>query len=151
MKAQTRRSETRWYTTCSYVATMQAERAYEFSPSVKNANRVIAVGTGAALLAYGAVRRSQAGAWIAAASVPFFYRAFAGHWPEPFRALGANGNTKKALSGDRGAHVREAVRLGLPIHEVTDPRGRRNRPSGCSRHETPMNTLEFNIPGPRRL
>ena len=106
---------------------MQAQHASGFSPSVKNANRVIAVGTGAALLAYGAVRRSPAGAWIAAASVPFFYRAFAGHWPEPFRSghwpepfrsLGANGNTKRALSGDRGVHVREAVRLELPIHEV---------------------------------
>ena len=85
---------------------------------LENANKVIAVGTGAALLAYGAVRRSPAGAWIAAASVPFFYRAFVGHWPEPFRALGANGNTKRALSGDRGVHVREAVRLELPIHEV---------------------------------
>jgi len=97
---------------------VQVESAYEFSPSVKNAEKVMAVGTGAALLAYGAVRRSPAGAWIAAASVPFFYRAFVGHWPEPFRALGANGNTKKALSGDRGVHVREAVRLELPIHEV---------------------------------
>ena len=74
---------------------MQAERVYELSPSVRNAHKVIAVGTGAALLVYGAVRRSAAGAWIAAASVPFFYRAFTGHWPEPFRALGANGDTKE--------------------------------------------------------
>jgi hypothetical protein len=88
------------------LTTMQAERAYEFSPSVRNANKVIAVGTGAALLAYGAVRQE------------------------------------------------------LPIHEVyprgsstaqTDPRGGRHRASGGSRHDTPMNTLEFNIPRPRRL
>jgi len=97
---------------------VHVESTYEFSPSVKNAEKAIAVGTGAALLAYGAVRRSPAGAWIAAASVPFFYRAFTGDWPEPFRVLSANGNTKKALSGDRGVHVREAVRLELPIHEV---------------------------------
>ena len=118
---------------------MQVERAYEFSPSVKNAEKVIAVGTGAALLACGAVRRSPAGAWIAAASVPFFYRAFAGHWPEPFRALGANGNAKKALSGDRGAHVREAVRL-----RPADPRGNRSsRPTQSpKRLLPPRNTHE---------
>jgi uncharacterized membrane protein len=97
---------------------MQAEHIDPPFTSVSNANNLIAVGTGAALLAYGAMRRSPAAAWIAAASVPFLYRGFVGHWPEPWRALAPNGDTKTALSGDRGVHVREAVRLELPIHQV---------------------------------
>jgi uncharacterized membrane protein len=97
---------------------MQAEHVDAPSTSVRNANNMIAVGTGTALLAYGAMRRSPAGAWIAAASIPFLYRGIVGHWPEPFRTLASNGDTKTALSGDRGIHVREAVRLELPIHEV---------------------------------
>src|SRR5262245_24203916 len=99
---------------------MQAEHIYEYEspPSLAHANNLIAVGTGAALLAFGALRRSQAGAWLAAASVPFFYRGIVGHWPEPFHALNANGETRTELGGDRGVHVREAVRLELPIHTV---------------------------------
>jgi uncharacterized membrane protein len=97
---------------------MQAQPPYERSTSVRNTSNFIAAGTGAALLAYAAIRRSPAGGWLAAASVPFFYRAVIGHWPEPFHALGANGDTRRALSGNRGVHVREAVRLELPINEV---------------------------------
>jgi len=99
---------------------MQAEHIDEDeSPtSLAHANNLIAVGAGAALLAFGALRRSQAGAWLAAASVPLFYRGIVGHWPEPFHAFGTNGDTRTALAGDRGVHVREAVRLELPIHTV---------------------------------
>jgi uncharacterized membrane protein len=97
---------------------MQAERVDAPSTSITNANHIIAVGTGAALLAYGAMRRSPAGAWIAAASVPFLYRGIVGQWPEPFRRLTSNDDTRTALSGPRGVHVREAVRLELPIQQV---------------------------------
>jgi uncharacterized membrane protein len=97
---------------------MQAEYTYESSTSLAHANNLIAVGAGAALLAYGAFRRSQSGAWLAAAAVPFLYRGIVGHWPEPFHALGANGDTRTALAGARGVNVREAVRLELPIHTV---------------------------------
>jgi uncharacterized membrane protein len=97
---------------------MQAEHTYESPTSLTYANNLIAVGAGAALLAYGAFRRSHGGAWLAAAAVPFLYRGIVGHWPEPFHALGANGDTRTALAGDRGVNVREAVRLELPIHTV---------------------------------
>lgn len=97
---------------------MLAEQTHASSTSLARANNWLAFGTGTVLLTYGALRRSQAGAWLAAASVPFLYRGFAGHWPEPFHALATNEDTKTALGGDRGVHVREAVRLELPIHEV---------------------------------
>jgi uncharacterized membrane protein len=97
---------------------MQAEQTYDSPASLTHADNLIAVGAGAALLAYGALRRSTAGAWLAAASVPFLYRGIVGRWPEPFHAFGVNGDTRAALGGDRGVHVREAVRLELPIHQV---------------------------------
>lgn len=97
---------------------MQAEHTYESATSLAHANNLMAVGAGAALLAFGALRRSPARAWLAAAAVPFLYRGIVGHWPEPFHALGTNGDTRAALGGDRGVHVREAVRLELPIHQV---------------------------------
>ena len=98
-------------------ATMPAEHA-DAPTSLAHANNLIAIGTGAALLTYGAIRRSPAGPWIAAAAVPFLYRGIVGHWPEPFHALGTNGDTRTELGGERGVHVREAVRLELPIHQV---------------------------------
>jgi uncharacterized membrane protein len=97
---------------------MNAEHVDAPFTSLSNANNLIAVGTGAALLAYSAMRRSPAAAWIAVASVPFLYRGIAGHWPEPLRTLAPDGDTKTALSGDGGVHVREAVRLELPIQQV---------------------------------
>jgi uncharacterized membrane protein len=97
---------------------MQAEHTHASSTSLAHANNLIAIGTGAVLLTYGAIRRSPLAPWIAAAAVPFLYRGIVGHWPEPLHALAANGDTKTALGGDRGVHVREAVRLELPIHQV---------------------------------
>lgn len=97
---------------------MQAEHAHTSSASLSHANNLIAIGTGAALLTIGAFRRSPAGPWFAAAAVPFLYRGIVGHWPEPFQAFGTNGDTREALGGDHGVHVRDAVRLELPIHQV---------------------------------
>jgi uncharacterized membrane protein len=96
---------------------MEAERAYS-SSALTQTNNLIAIGTGAALLTYGALRRSPSAAWFMAASVPFLYRGFAGHWPDAFHAFGTNGDTRAALGGERGVRVRESVRLELPVHEV---------------------------------
>jgi len=97
---------------------MQAEHAHTSSASLSQTNNLIAIGTGAALLTFSAFRRSPAGPWIAAAAVPFLYRGIVGHWPEPFHTRGPNDDTREALGGDHGVHVREAVRLELPIHQV---------------------------------
>ncbi len=98
---------------------MEAEPTYSSSASLTNANNLIAIGAGAALLTYGALRRTPAAAWFMAASVPFLYRGIAGQWPDAFHSLTENGgDTKAALGGERGVRVREAVRLELPVHEV---------------------------------
>src|SRR5690349_13791400 len=65
------------------------------------------------VLAYGFSRRSVPGVAIAAAAAtPFAYRTLAGKWPFE------NGDTRSALAGTRGIHVREAVRVERPVSEV---------------------------------
>ena len=85
--------------------------------SLGDAAKWFTLGTGALLLVLGASRRSAAGAWLAVSSVPLFYRGITGCWPIVdgyFRS----GETKTALAGDRGIHVREAIRLERPLADV---------------------------------
>lgn len=79
----------------------------------------LATASGAvALLAYGLSRRSLPGVLAAAAAVPLAYRALAGRWPSGMEPRRASGDTRGALSGPRGIHVRESVRLEKPVVEV---------------------------------
>jgi len=79
---------------------------------------VIAIGAGvAALVAYGTTKRPRSGALIAAASVPLLYRGITGRWPRA-KARRWDEGTRTALAGNRGLHVRESIRLELPIGEV---------------------------------
>ena len=64
-----------------------------------------------AVVAYGLSRRSLTGVALAATAAPLAYRGATGAWPF---APGAS-DTRAALGGDRGIHVREAVRLEIPI------------------------------------
>jgi len=68
-----------------------------------------------AVVAYGLSRRSFSGVALAAAAAPLAYRGVTGGWPGL-----ANGvaDTRVALAGDRGIHVREAIRLELPLEAV---------------------------------
>ena len=75
-----------------------------------------AIGAGASLLIAGMRRRSTVGVVAALSSVPLLYRGIAGHWPQLNHRTGSN--TKTTLSGDRGVHVRESIRLELPTVEV---------------------------------
>lgn len=68
-----------------------------------------------AVVAYGLSRRSLSGVAIAAAAAPLAYRGATGAWPS--LANGA-GDTRMALAGDRGIHVREAIRLEVPLEVV---------------------------------
>lgn len=69
------------------------------------------VAAGALLLAYGITRRAPREKLLVLVSMPLLYRGVTGRWPmEPPVA--------NALSGRRGVHVREAVRLERPIAEV---------------------------------
>jgi len=69
----------------------------------------------AAVVAFGLSRRSMPGMAIAAAAAPVAYRGITGQWPGFARA---HADTRTALSGDRGIHVREAIRLEVPREEV---------------------------------
>ena len=68
-----------------------------------------------AVMAYGLSRRSVSGVAIAAAAAPLAYRGVTGAWPG--LANGAS-DTRVALAGDRGIHVRDAIRLEVPVEVV---------------------------------
>ena len=68
----------------------------------------------AAVITYGVSRRTIPGACLAAAAAPLVYKGLVGRWPFEH----ADRDTRSALGGDRGIHVREAVRLEKPVHEV---------------------------------
>ena len=73
----------------------------------------------AALMAFGISRRSVPGALLAMAAVPLAYRALAGRGSPGTSSSAANpDDTRAALSGDRGIHVRESIRVEKPIEEV---------------------------------
>ena len=69
-----------------------------------------------AVVAYGLSRRSLPGVAIAATAAPLAYRGITGAWPG-FALHGADA-TRVALSGDRGTHVREGIRLEVPLDVV---------------------------------
>lgn len=96
---------------------MDVEVLYDRSPSVVDAENWLALGTGAVLLLAGASRRSTVRACLAVASAPLLYRGITGRWPDVLNHS-QRGSTRTALSGDRGIHVRESVRLEAPIGDV---------------------------------
>jgi uncharacterized membrane protein len=68
-----------------------------------------------AVVAYGLSRRSLPGVALAAAAAPLAYRGVTGEWP---RLADGAADTRVALAGNRGVHVRESIRLEVPIDEV---------------------------------
>lgn len=72
---------------------------------------------GGALLAYGLSRRSRSGTGMALAALPLLFRGATGSWPFSVSAF-VPGDTRTALAGDRGIHVRESVRIEKPVDEV---------------------------------
>lgn len=88
------------------------------STSVADAEDWLALGAGAVLLLFGVSRRAAVATCLAASSAPLLYRGITGRWPTVLNGFVDPDNTKTALGGDRGVHVREAVRLERPIAEV---------------------------------
>jgi uncharacterized membrane protein len=80
--------------------------------------RWTSLATATAIAAYGLGRRNVAGVGLALAATPLAFRGLAGRWPRMSDIRGANGNTRVALGGSRGVHVRESIRLELPVAEV---------------------------------
>jgi len=80
---------------------------------IREFERWASLAAATAFMVYGFSRRSVPGVALAAvAATPFAYRTLVGKWPFE------NGNTRTALSGDRGIHLREVVRIEEPISEV---------------------------------
>jgi uncharacterized membrane protein len=97
---------------------MNAEVLYHSSPSVADAENWLALGTGALFLIVAASRRSLVGACLAASSAPLLYRGITGRWPDVLNGHVQPDSTRAALAGERGVHVRESVRLDLPVADV---------------------------------
>ena len=100
---------------------MSHDSTVTLDPSLSQLQSWAALGAGAALLVYGATRRSLVGLGLTIAGTPFLYRGIRGRWPElANRPDGRHhsGDTRAALAGDRGIHVREAVQLEKPVAEV---------------------------------
>jgi uncharacterized membrane protein len=97
------------------MATMELSRSDVEHPltDIREIERWASLAAATAVLAYGFSRRSVPGVAIAAAAAtPFAYRTLAGKWPFE------NGDTRSALAGGRGIHVREAVRVERPVSDV---------------------------------
>jgi uncharacterized membrane protein len=77
---------------------------------------MLSAATAAALVAYGLSRRSAFGLVVAAAATPFAYRGLSDRWP--FGEPGDEADTRNALSGKRGVHVRESIRIERPLPEI---------------------------------
>jgi uncharacterized membrane protein len=83
--------------------------------SVRQIEDWSALSSGAVLLLFGATRRDRVGLYAALASAPLLYRGLTGEWPI---ANGKRTDTRAALAGNRGLHVREAIRLEVPLEDV---------------------------------
>jgi uncharacterized membrane protein len=91
----------------------------ESSPAAADVMRWGALAAAAAVIGYGISRRSMPGFLMAAGAAPLAYRGATGRWPAAVESLvGGSGDTRTALSGPRGIHVRESVRLECPVDEV---------------------------------
>lgn len=76
-----------------------------------------ALGAGVVLLVGGMWRRSLVGVCMAATAAPLLYRGATGHWPPGVARLFPT-DTRLALGGERGVHVRESIRLEVPVDVV---------------------------------
>ena len=63
-------------------------------------------------------RTTVAGICFAVAAAPFAYRGVVGEWPHLKNGRRRRGDTRVALGGDRGIHVRESIRLEVPREVV---------------------------------
>jgi uncharacterized membrane protein len=80
------------------------------------------VASGAVAIAYGMSGRARARTLWSAAGSALVYRGMTGHCPV-YSTLGVttartDAETRAALAGERGIHVRESVRLEKPVDEV---------------------------------
>jgi uncharacterized membrane protein len=97
---------------------MGADHLSDQTLSLRAAENSLALGGGALLLLIGASRRSVGGTLLAATSAPLLYRGITGRWPSFGNGFTQAEDTKVALGGPRGVHVRESIRLEVPLTEA---------------------------------
>jgi uncharacterized membrane protein len=97
---------------------MNVDAVYDRSTSLSDVENWLALGSGALLLIAGVSRRSVGGALLAASSAPLLYRGITGEWPALANGSTRSDNTKTALGRARGVHVRESIRLEVPLADV---------------------------------
>jgi len=97
---------------------MSVEASRTQPTSLANAEGCLALGSGTLLLLVGVSRRSAIGACLAMSSAPLLYRGITGHWPAIFDGRIDPDSTRAALGGDRGLHVRESIRVEMPVADV---------------------------------
>jgi uncharacterized membrane protein len=93
--------------------------SFEFehrTSDIQELERWASLAAATAVIAYGVSRRTVPGLILAAAATPVAYKGVMGEWP--FANGRAALDTRTALSGGRGIHVREAIRVERPIAEV---------------------------------
>src|SRR6187551_2525710 len=96
---------------------MDTAALHDRPTTLAEAETWLALGTGALLLLVASSRRNAIGACLAASSAPLLYRGITGRWPDVLNGHQRD-STTTALGGGRGVHVRESVRLEVPIAEV---------------------------------
>lgn len=97
---------------------MDAETLHHRSHSLAEAEDWLALGAGALLLLVGVSRRSAVGACLAVSSAPLLYRGITGRWPGVLTGDAQPDSTRNALGGDRSVHVRESIRVEMPVDHV---------------------------------
>jgi uncharacterized membrane protein len=97
---------------------MQRAPLYERASTLGDAENWLALGTGALLLLVGASRRSTVGACLAVSSVPLLYRGITGRWPVVTNGYGRADDSRTTLAGSAGIHVRESIRLEVPVERA---------------------------------
>jgi uncharacterized membrane protein len=85
---------------------------------MRTIERWATLATATAVIAYGVTRRSAGGTCLAFGATPLVYRGLVGQWPAFPNARSLRGDTRVALAGKRGIHVRESIRLEKPLNEI---------------------------------
>jgi uncharacterized membrane protein len=84
--------------------------------SLRELERWTSLAAASAVIAYGFSRRSTNGVWLAVAAAPIAYKGIVGTWP--FANGRSADDTRSALTGAKGIHVRESIQLEIPVDRV---------------------------------